>query len=229
MTDDLTRLKGQHVTADRRLDRLPQFDPHSRSFGIAAVLPAKPPRAYTWRGYTVLDQGTEGACVGFGWSAELLARPVVVPKVDNAFALGIYNDARKLDDWPGEDYSGTSVLAGAKAVQARGYMKEYRWGFSLNDLLGALSYAGPVVLGLNWMTGMMATDTDGYIRATGQVEGGHCITAMAVQPSGRRVGLVNSWGLDWGKGGHCWITYDDLEKLLHDQGEQCIPVGRRQV
>ena len=42
--------------------------------------------------------------------------------LDNDFARGIYKQAQTLDEWPGDDYEGTSVLAGAKAVQAEGYM-----------------------------------------------------------------------------------------------------------
>lgn len=226
MTDDLIRLKNMNVTADRRLDRIPQFDPTSRRFGIASTLPDKPQRSYSWRTATVLDQGREGACVGFGWSHELLCRPVVQPGIDDTFAQTIYREAQLLDEWPGEDYSGTSVLAGAKAVQARGHMKEYRWGFGLNDLIMSLGYAGPVVLGLNWYTGMMDTDAEGYVRVTGQVEGGHAICAYGVSIAKRRIALVNSWGTDWGNGGFCWMTFDDAQRLLSEQGEQCIPIGR---
>ncbi|HEX5016533.1 MAG TPA: C1 family peptidase [Actinomycetes bacterium] len=229
MTDSMIQLKGRHVTADRRLDRIPEFDPKSRRFGVAPVLPDKPPRSFTWRTSFVLDQGQEGACVGFGWSHELLARPIIQPGVNNAFAQQLYREAQQLDEWPGEDYSGTSLLAGAKAVQARGHMKEYRWGFSIDDLIMALGYQGPVVLGLNWYTGMMNTDAEGYIRPTGQVEGGHCIAALGWNVRLNRAELVNSWGVDWGNGGFCYIGRDDLERLLHEQGEQCIPVGRVKV
>ena len=229
MSDDMIRLKGQHVTADRRLDRIPQFDPKSRRFGIAATLPDKPPRSYTWRLSTTLDQGREGACVGFGWSHELIARPRVVSGVDDAFAQTLYREAQLLDEWPGEDYSGTSVLAGAKAVMARGHMTEYRWGFSIDDLILALGYAGPVVLGLNWYTGMMNTDADGFIRPTGQVEGGHCVAATSVSVRRREIRGPNSWARDWGVDGYWKMTFDDMERLLDEQGEQCIPVGRLKV
>ena len=229
MTDEMIRLKGMNLTADRRLDRIPEFDHRSRSFGISEYLPTSPPRSYTWRGATVLDQGREGACVGFGWSHELISRPMVVAGVNDAFALSVYHEAQQLDEFPGDDYSGTSVLAGAKAVQARGHMKSYRWAFGLNDLILALGYAGPVVLGLNWYTGMMNADAEGFIKPTGQIEGGHCICAMGVSVSARRIQLVNSWGSDWGQNGHCWVSFDDMTKLLSEQGEACIPVERLKV
>lgn len=224
-----TILKGRHVTADRRLDRVPQFDPRSRLFGISEALPDKPARSYSWRSPKVLDQGTEGACVGFGWSHELLARPIAELAITDDDARSIYREAQELDEWPGHDYSGTSVLAGAKAVVARGHITGYRWGFNIDDLTQALGYAGPVVLGLNWYTGMMTPDADGYLHPTGHVEGGHCICAFGVSIPKRRIALVNSWGEDWGRHGVCYITFDDMERLLGEQGEQCIPTGRRRV
>lgn len=244
-TNDLVQLKGGFETADRRLDRIPQFDPRSRRFGIAEVLPDKPQRSYTWRlpaqvpGFpstrpdaqacAVLDQGREGACVGFGWSHELMARPVVQPTIDASYALYVYHEARVIDEWPGEDYSGTSVLAGAKIVQRQGHMKEYRWGFNLNDFIMALGYAGPVVLGLNWYTGMMNTDSEGFIHPTGRVEGGHCVAATGINIRRREAYGPNSWSCDWGRNGFWRMSLDDLERLLHEQGEQCIPTGRTKV
>ena len=65
-----------------------------------------------------LQPGHEGACVGFGISrlASHLNR-----KLYDGFWL--YHEAQKIDEWPGEDYDGTSVRAGldilASAVTAR--------------------------------------------------------------------------------------------------------------
>ena len=62
------------------------------------------------------NQGTEGACVGFGISrlASQLNR-----KLYDGFWL--YHEAQKIDEWPGEDYDGTSVRAGLDILRKRGH------------------------------------------------------------------------------------------------------------
>ena len=232
-------------TSDPRLDRLPEFDAQSRSFPIRALLSdeqqERPIRSFTWNlprlpahlpGFP-LDQGREGACVGFSWAHELAFRPRPIASVTDLVALGIYHEAQRLDEWPGEDYDGTSVLAGAKAVIARGFMDEYRWAFGLDDLLRAIAYKGPAVLGINWYSGMWRPDSEGRIRPTGLLEGGHAILAPRVigerspfVEMRRRVYVYNSWGAGdgwpWG-----WLNWDDMEVLLHEQGEAVIPVVRK--
>jgi hypothetical protein len=37
----------------------------------------------------------------------------------------------------------------------------------------------------------------------------------------------NSWGLGYGVGGRGVIKAEDLERLLREDGEACIPIGRR--
>lgn len=228
------KLKNGVDTKDVRLDRLVQFDERSRAFPIRATVTQASPRSYTWRVNNWLDQGNEGACVGFGWGHELSARPVVVPNITDQFAKErIYWAAQALDEWDGGSYpgaspvyEGTSVLAGAKAIQNLGYMTEYRWAFGLADLRMALGYKGPVVLGLNWYEGMMDTDKEGRISPTGEMVGGHCILAYSNSEKSKRIRLWNSWGHSWGQDGSCWISFDDLDKLLHEDGEACVPVRR---
>ena len=67
------------------------------------------------------NQGTEGACVGFGISrlASQLNR-----KLYDGFWL--YHEAQKIDEWPGEDYDGTSVRAGLDILRKRGPLREGR-------------------------------------------------------------------------------------------------------
>lgn len=226
-------LKDGTTTQDKRLDRLVHFDERSKAFPIRELIGDKQPRSYTWRLNTRLDQGSDGACVGFSWSHELAARPVEVPNITNATALQTYYRAQQLDEWEGGAYpgaspfyEGTSVLAGAKAVQETGHMKEYRWAFSLNDALLAIGYQGPGILGTWWYSDMFEPDEKGFVKPTGSRVGGHAIIVRGISVKGRYVRLSNSWGTNWGVGGDCFVTFEDFEKLLMDEGEFCIPVGR---
>lgn len=219
------------VFKDRRLDRLISFDPRSKLHPITAILPAVAirPRSYQWRCKEFLDQGQEGACVGFGWSHELAARPVEVKNVTNESAFTLYRLAQKLDDWPGENYEGTSVLAGAKAVQQLypGEMQGYKWAFSIEEVVATIGYFGPVVLGIHWYDKMFNPDEEGFIHVAGSLAGGHCILARGVNVKGKFITLHNSWGPTWGMQGECRISFDDLSVLLRQDGEACVPLGRR--
>jgi hypothetical protein len=215
---------------ERTFDRVPSFDPRSRAFPIRTLLTSTTPRSYTWGCNVVLDQGPDGACVGFAWSHERAARPVAVPTTyDDAFSL--YKQAQLLDEWADTPpYEGTSVLAGAKVAMGRAWLREFRWCFGLNDVLAAVSRHGPVVLGVNWYTGMLDTDDRGFIHVEGDVVGGHAILARGVSVSQRTVLLHQSWSPSWGGTrwgpGTCLISWDDLERLLYEQGEACAPVLR---
>lgn len=163
---------------DPRLDRLPQFDERSRSFPIRSLFASASEgrvRSYTWRCDTWLDQGQEGACVGHGVAHEIAARPVVRP-ADSALAFDIYHRARQLDEWEGESYEGTSVLAGMKAATEKGFYTEYRWAFGLEDVVRSLGYKGPVVLGVNWYSGMFSSDDRG-IHPRERRPGGRALSA----------------------------------------------------
>lgn len=81
MTGEAYPLKGGIITRDRRLDRVPQFDPRSRQYNVRLVTPLREPRSYSWFPGDPLDQGGEGECVGFGVACDLAARPVVVQGV----------------------------------------------------------------------------------------------------------------------------------------------------
>lgn len=227
-------LRDLTTTSDPRLDRLVHFDERSRAFPVRSVISNAKPRSYTWAVNTWLDQKTDGACVGFSWTHELAARPMVISGLTDQFAKEqVYWAAQALDDWdggsyPGADpqYEGTSVLAGAKACQNLGYITEYRWAFGIDDLRMAIGYKGPAVLGINWHEDMFDPDADGRVRPTGAVAGGHAILAYSNSERLGRIRLWNSWGKNWGQDGSCWISHDDLSQLLQEDGEACIPVVR---
>jgi hypothetical protein len=227
---------------NRILDWRPKFDERSRQYPISAFFPSMQSKTFTlWRHGEILDQGSEGACVGFGWTAEALAGPVMVnledipapraPKEPNQFANYVYKEAQKIDEWPGEDYEGTSVLAGAKVMSRYGVIQQYRWAFGINDVVGALMSQGPVVLGINWY-GSMYSAPEGKLTVSGNRVGGHAILAIGYNPSSQTfkgketVILQNSWGKSWGIDGIAEITVEDLDMLLKEGGEACVPMAR---
>lgn len=216
----------------RNFGRINEFDERSRDFPISGLMGDAMPRTVVWACETWLDQGSDSSCVGCGVSHELAADPVKVP-VSYAFAKNIYFEAQKIDSFPGGEYPGaecpsfgTSVLAGAKIAKRLGYIGGYYWSFNLTELIIGLQ-AGPAVLGLVWYEGMMQVDADGYIHPSGGVTGGHCILCRGVDMERRRFILRNSWGRAWGLEGDCYMSFEDMEKLLKLRGDACFFTGRR--
>jgi len=229
-------LKNNQTTEDPRLDRVVLFDERSKAFPIRATIEQKKPRSYTWRCMEWFDQGREGKCVAYGIGHELAARPSEITGLTPEVLQNIYWQAQRNDPWPGGSYpgaqpfyDGTAVLAGVKEAQSLGYFGSYRWSFSLAELNMGLSYAGPAVLGLAWYEGMFNTDSQGYIRVTGQVTGGHCVCARGVDIKNKRILIRNSWSATWGINGDAWITFDDMDRLLHEQGEACFFLDRKKA
>ncbi|HEV8397940.1 MAG TPA: C1 family peptidase [Vicinamibacterales bacterium] len=87
----------------------------------------------------VLDQGKEGACTGFGlaavvnylrWSRIRLAkgsgRKAPPPKVSTRM---LYHLARFYDEWPGEDYDGSSCRGALKGWHRHGVCDDRLWPY----------------------------------------------------------------------------------------------------
>lgn len=215
------------MSMNRVFDRRVKFDERSRNFPIRALITQREPRSYTWHCKVCLDQGNESSCTGHAVAHEAAARPVEVQGVTHALAVEIYNRAKQIDEWPGENYEGSSVLAAMKAGMERGWYKEYRWAFGEEDLALAVSYKGPAVLGIPWYEGMMEPSIGGgIIYPTGREVGGHAILCNGFNKRTGLYRLHNSWGTSWGFGGDCFVTRDGMAKLLANQGEACIPVIR---
>lgn len=229
---------------ERKFDWVPRFDERSRNYAIRSLLTPVAPRPVLWRASKWrLDQGREGACVGFGETAEILSTPMAGKFEDiqaaEQFARDLYLAARRVDEWEGEEDNGTSVLAGMKVLTAAGWFSEYRWCFSVEDIKLALtSFArkggGPVVIGIPWYDSMYETLPTGLVKVEGSLVGGHCILLTGYHPS-MRIGNErlevfkwrNSWGPTYGRNGDGYIKVADLAALLADNGEACVPIGRK--
>ncbi len=100
--------------------------------------------------WAFVNQGVEGACVGMGWASE---RSLSERRRFDGFA--IYEHAKRVDEWDGEQYDGTSVRAGGRVCHEHGgpYLarkKEprqdaalgiaaYRWATSVEDIVRVLA------------------------------------------------------------------------------------------
>ncbi len=221
-----------------KMDRKKHFDEKSRSFGIAEKVSPQPRVKKVW-GYPRFrnNQGREGHCVGFGWANELNGQPVGF-NFNDADAHQIFYGAQKIDREVHKlnFADGATVIAGAKEVQRLGFISGYRWGFGIEQALDALIGHGPVVFGINWYDGMYETRPSGLVEVNGSLVGGHCITGFGFNPKMRliREGLktyevvpwVNSWGKGYGRNGIAYIKVEDLDRLLREDGEACVPEGR---
>ncbi len=226
-------LKGGHVTGDRRLDRIPQYDPRNDQYPAARLLAATlaTPRSYSWPVPIHLDQGVEGACVGFAVSHELAGVPDSRPGQTNKTARELYWQAQRADPWPGGSYpgaspvyEGTSVLAGVEIARKQGLYRSYHWARTADEVAVAVSRRGPVVIGVQWYDGMMWPDRNGFLNRTGSVVGGHATLLHGYNVTGRYFWVWNSWGTDWGINGRAKLRHDDLDELLADNGDAVIPV-----
>lgn len=220
------------MTQDRTLDWRPKPDPRNALFLVAGMncfnngLSRKNIRRTK---KVFLNQGTEGACTGFG-AEHVRALSPHPQRVSNESARAIYHRARFLDEWEGEDYEGSSVNGAMKAEREAGNIKEWRWCWSLKELDHALSYHGAVEAGTWWWTGMWQPDSQGLIHTTGYKEGGHAyaISGKRTLAGGlKQYWIDNSWGPGWGVDGGAWISEFDLEQLLTDDGEFACPLKVR--
>ena len=176
-----------------------------------------------WENGRILDQGVQGACVGFAWAAWENCKPLGFKRQQgDDYGFGFYREAQELDEWPGSDYSGTSVRAGAKTAVARGLAKSFVWASSLAEIDAHLLLEGPVVMGTSWLRSMDDWDGQGYlsVRPDSGERGGHAWLLYGKEPGGSYI-AQNSWGPDYAVGGSFRLTPTALETLVAMGAEAC--------
>ncbi len=134
-------VKVQGKIFDARPDRIDlrdrEYQPRLRS------LPPQFPGVNSIKQYSkkyananlILDQGEEGACTGFGlaavinylrWRLALEQETPVPPKVSERM---LYHLAKQYDEWPGEDYEGSSCRGAMKGWHRHGVCLESTWPY----------------------------------------------------------------------------------------------------
>lgn len=224
--------------AEKLLGRFVEHDPRSRDFPTFdhgaehAYLAVAHPR-YT----RILDQGQLGSCTGNAGTGLLGTEPFCVSAstgavFDEAYAVKLYSDATRRDDVPGHYPpmdTGSSGLAIAKVLKARGLIAGYRHAFSVTGLLSALQL-GPVIIGTVWLSGMDEPDARGFVSISGSVQGGHEYLCREFEPGATLddgvLTLDNSWGSGWGDNGRFRMHVRDMAYLLGQQGDVVAPIPR---
>lgn len=173
-----------------------------------------------------LDQGNTSQCVAYSGEQFLMSGPVINKMYKTPAQL--YKECQQVDEWPGENYDGTSVRALMKVLQGKKYLTEYKWAFDLPTVVNHLLKVGPVVFGTNWYESMFEADAKGFIRIRqgSYIVGGHAYMVKGVNvtrkcPDGSTGALriINSWGRGWASNGCAWLSFVDAKRLIGETGE----------
>ena len=180
--------QGFHwVARDGKLTRI-------RGGHCVCLKPAGISDAVSWHDF--YDQGSEGACVGFGWS-----RAMSLFNRLRYDARWLYHEAQKIDEWPGEDYDGTSVRAGGEILRTVGHRQIY----------GTQGKTRPVGLSHGIAAYRWATSVDDVLEVLGMKGKDY-------------VSFLNSWGRDYPR--TVRMPASVLERLLLEEGEFAVPTDR---
>ena len=189
----------------------------------------------------VYNQGQEGSCTGFALMTVahyLLRTRLVVPDHTNVSPRMFYEMAKRYDEWPGEEYEGSSARGAMKGWHKHGVCREELWSYRsdvadrelTNDRaadgmvrpLGAyyrvnhkdlVSLHNAVAeVGVLYVTSMIH---NGWLApdADGMIRRSHRILGghafAIVGYNAQGFWVQNSWGPQWGRHGCALVTYDD--------------------
>jgi hypothetical protein len=147
-----------------------------------------------WR---LMDQGSEGACVGFGST-----RAMMLLNRRRYDARWLYHMAQTIDEWPGEDYDGTSVRAGMDVLRDMGHRRVRGKRTSAVDAAEGIS-------------------ENRWARSVEEVMA--CLQSPRYEAMGM-VPILNSWGASYPH-----LTYmplETLDRLIREDGEATIITDR---
>lgn len=97
---------------------------------LIEVPPRIPLGNYVQQRLPVLDQGQEGACTGYALAAVvhfLLGRRSIEPDRQQVSPRMLYEMARRYDEWPGENYDGSSARGAMKGWHKHGVCADDDW------------------------------------------------------------------------------------------------------
>lgn len=219
-----------------RLGRHIEHDDRSRAFSVSPPAKAAKLKTVLWpHTAPVLNQGQVGSCTGNAMAQLINTDAWKIPRakikgkgqwMSEQDAVRLYSQATALDDvegtYPPTD-TGSSGLAVSKAAKNAGYCSSYRHAFGLNAMLAALQLH-PVIVGTTWTNQMFNPNRQGFVKPAGAPVGGHEYLCLGCDVDKEFLTFLNSWGSGWGYTGRFYISFDDFNTLLQDQGDVTVPI-----
>lgn len=185
-----------------------------------------------WPTGPVRDQGSNPHCVGYAALHFLESAPIMARR-GRVLPTGreLYIGAQRLDEWPGENYDGTSGRGVMKFMQGIGLISGYVWAQRIEDVRDFILTRGPVLVGTEWYSRMSepitvdnkkSSQDDLYLEPSGEWEGGHetCWVGFSKKRNAFRV--LNSWGAGWGENGRAWVAYDVANTLIFQMNGDAV-------
>lgn len=190
----------------------------------------------------ILNQHSEGACTGFSLAAVINRLNQLAGQDKKVSARMLYEMARRHDEWPGEQYDGSSLRGAIHGWKNMGVCKEDEWPFRVGkkgyltmnrarearkNTIGAYYRLRPVITDFH-----AALNEVGIIAVSAQVhkgwddpkaarikfykrnDGGHAFAIVGYDEDGFII--QNSWGTRWGDNGTALWLYEDWIKNVMD-------------
>ena len=195
-------------------------------------------------GLVILDQQQEGACTGFGLAANINLLNQDRGDKTRVSPRMLYEMAKRHDEWPGEDYAGSSCRGAIKGWYNMGVCSDGKWKYTANnpggltvarakdarkntigayyriqprisDFHAALNEAGAIYCSAKTHRGWQRPHETTYIIPFDkEPQGGHAFAIVGYNSKGFWV--QNSWGQHWGKSGLALWLYEDWHLNLMD-------------
>ncbi len=195
---------------------------------------------------TILDQGQEGACTGFGLAATI--NFLLDRQGQSSFRVSacmLYEMAKRHDEWPGQDYEGSSCRGAIRGWVNMGVCSDSLWPYNPARTDGRLTIeraknARKTTLGAYYRLRPNITDYHaalnevGVVYASARVHDGWYDPKgqpAVIRPRANSIGghafaivgyndsgfwVQNSWGHNWGRYGIALWRYEDWLENISD-------------
>ena len=200
---ELDEGSGEHFVARGGANSLSEI----RGGHCVCLEPGGEPDPDEW--WDFYDQGSEGACVGFGWS-----RCMSILNNELYAARWLWDRSKESDEWPETnpgDNNGTSVRAAGDIMRQAGHV-DWKDEFAADDHTGRSGYQPEFEDGIASFSWASSVDEVHQVLANDRAD------QLGAVP------FLNSWGRTYPH--RTWMPDDVLERLMNEQGEVGIPTDR---